>query len=182
MSPTASTSSSACSTSVTGGIEVALVLVGARAPLEDLGAQPVAGAAGALAELEGERQVVDGAGVGAPLDAHAADPEEHLRAVEIVEAGPVRDLLGGLEQAQRLVELAAVHLRPRARGQAAQREVGILGGDDGDLVQQATASSQRDSSTACSAATTCASSAPSSSSRNTSVTGGSRMGRWGPTG
>ena len=44
-----------------GGVEVALVLVGARAPLEDLGAQPVAGAAGALTELEGERQVVDGA-------------------------------------------------------------------------------------------------------------------------
>ena len=43
-----------------GGVEVALVLVGARAPLEDLGAELVAGAAGALTELEGERKVVHG--------------------------------------------------------------------------------------------------------------------------
>ena len=119
-----------------GGVEVALVLVGARAPLEDLGAQPVARAAGALTELEGEREVVDGARVGATLDADAADPEEDLRAVEVAEAGPVRDLLGGLEQRQRLVELAAVHLRPRAGGQATQGEVGKLGGNDGELVQK----------------------------------------------
>ena len=118
------------------GGEIALVLVGARAPLEDLGAQAVARAAGAGAELEGERQVVDGSRVGAPLDADAADPEEHFRAVEVAEPGPVRDLLRRLEQRQRLVELASVHLRPGAGSQAAQSEVGKLAGDDGEVVQQ----------------------------------------------
>ena len=43
-----------------GGVEVALVLVGTGAPLEDLGTQPVARATGALTELQGEREVVDG--------------------------------------------------------------------------------------------------------------------------
>ena len=118
------------------GVEVALMLVRARAPLEDLGPEPVARATGALAELESERQVVDRPRVRASLDADAAEPEEDVRAVEVVEAGPVRDLLGGPEQRQRLVQLAAVHLRPRAREQAAEREIGILGGHDRDLVEE----------------------------------------------
>ena len=73
---------------------------------------------------------------------------------------------------QRLVELAAVHLRPRAGDEAAERKVGMVGRNDGDLVEQRYRLVQSDSSTARSAAVTWISSATSSSSRNTSVTGG----------
>ena len=119
-----------------GGVEIALVLVGARAPLEDLGAQAVARAAGARAELEGERQVVDARELAPRLT--RTQPIRKSTSARSRSLKPGRcaicfAVLSSVSASSSSPRYICAHERA---SQAAQSEVGKLAGDDGEVVQQ----------------------------------------------
>ena len=107
------------------GLEVPPALVAARAPLEDLGPQPVAREARALGELEGEREERGRGGDLVQLHPHAAEPVERLGAVAVVEERAFGDRPRALAALQRSPKVAEVHPCPRLREEPPQREIGM---------------------------------------------------------
>ena len=97
------------------GLEVALAAVAAGAPAEDLGAKQVARQLRALGELERLAEQRDGRGDARKVVAADADAEEHLRAVDVREAGPLGERAAALEQLERGPNLAPLHAAPRPR-------------------------------------------------------------------
>src|SRR4029453_15642394 len=112
-------------------LEVALPAVAPRAPAEDVAAEQVARQLRRLRELQRlaeERNRGRDAGEVVAADAH---PEEHLRTVDVREAGPLGDRAAALQQLQRRPNLAALHPRPRLGLQGAGLELDGAGGEDG---------------------------------------------------
>ena len=95
------------------GLEVALAAVAAGAPAEDVRAQQVARHPRALGERQRLVEEADRRGDALKLVAADAEPEEHVRPVEIREARCLRQLAGAVEQLARLAELALLHAGPR---------------------------------------------------------------------
>ena len=102
---------------------VAPALVATRAFLENSRAKRVAVQAGAVAELEREREQRNGVRDRGEVEAAAAEPVEDGGAVAVVERRPLGNDARPVEQSERTVELAERHPRPRLCEQAAQSEL-----------------------------------------------------------
>ena len=106
-----------------GSLEVAVPPVAARPPLEDVRPQAVARHPGAVGELEPEAEVLQRRLDRVQLVPTAAEPVEHLGAVDIGEHLALGDAARPLEPVERRPKFAEVHARPALDEEGAEKQL-----------------------------------------------------------